>query len=162
MIDKNGVALRELFMKEFPSTEEILEKPKAIIECYKEIPCNPCETSCPFDAIEIGEDINKRPEIDFEKCTGCGICAYSCPGLAISIRELDKETKKAQLKFPYEFTPRPKEGHYVNVVDRSGEFLSEAKVIKVIDRPRQNKTALVHVEVDEQYLYDAATIEVIR
>ena len=84
MIEKTGVAPLELIKSKFP-TMEVLLKPKAIIECYQQIPCNPCETSCPTHAITIGEDINQIPIIDFDKCTGCSICARVCPGLAISI-----------------------------------------------------------------------------
>ncbi len=160
MIEKNGIAAFELYKQEFPESETTLLKPKAIIECYKEIPCNPCETSCPFDAIKIGEDINVRPQIDFDKCTGCGICAYSCPGLAISIRTLKKDSKKAEMKFPYEFSKRPDINQMINIVNRAGKVITQGRVINVIDKPRQNKTALIHVEMDEAYLYDAATVEV--
>ena len=44
--------------------------------------------SCPFDAIDIGENINKQPVLDVDKCTGCAICVTSCPGLAISVAQL--------------------------------------------------------------------------
>ena len=158
MIEKTGVAPKDLFMKEFPENLEVLNDPKAIIECYKEIPCNPCETSCPFDAIKIGEDINKRPMIDFDKCTGCGICVYNCPGLAISVRHLKGD--KAVLKVPYEFVPRPVKGAVVNVVDRAGEVITTGMITRVKDGKNQKQTALLHIEIDRDYIYDAITIEV--
>jgi len=159
MIEKNGVATAAMSRKEFPEEEKMLERPKAIIECYKEIPCNPCETSCPFDAITIGADINVRPQIDFEACTGCAICVYNCPGLAITVRQ--KIADKAILKIPYEFLPRPKKDGRVNVVNRAGEVITEGKVLKVLDNMKTNKTALIHVEIDADHLYDAMTIEVL-
>ncbi len=158
MIEKTGVAPKDLFMQEFPADSDVLNDPKAIIECYKEIPCNPCETSCPFDAIHIGEDINKRPQIDFNACTGCGICVYNCPGLAISVRHLKGD--KAVLKIPFEFTPRPAKDSMVNVVDRGGVVITTGKVIKVQDGKNQKQTALLHIEIDRDYIYDAITIEV--
>jgi hypothetical protein len=51
MIDKTGVAKYEEYIKKFPKDDAVFNTPKAIIECYKEIPCNPCETGCPFSAI---------------------------------------------------------------------------------------------------------------
>lgn len=36
-----------------------------------------CEAACPFDAIHIGK--NGLPEVDTEKCTGCGVCVAQCP-----------------------------------------------------------------------------------
>ncbi|MFW6285298.1 MAG: 4Fe-4S binding protein [Bacillota bacterium] len=158
MIEKTGAARYEDYIKEFPE-DTVLYKPKAIIECYKAIPCNPCETSCPFDAITVGADINARPVIDYDLCTGCGICASKCPGLAISIRELDG--KNALLTFPYEFLPRPKTAETVNVVDREGMVITKGKVVRVLDRKPQNKTALITVEVKREHLHAAAAIEVV-
>lgn len=36
-----------------------------------------CVRSCPFGAITIGA--NRMPEIDYEKCRGCGVCVVQCP-----------------------------------------------------------------------------------
>lgn len=36
-----------------------------------------CVRSCPFDAMEMGE--NGLPQIDLDKCTRCGICITTCP-----------------------------------------------------------------------------------
>ena len=36
-----------------------------------------CEKACPFDAIHVGK--NGFAEVDYEKCTGCGLCAAECP-----------------------------------------------------------------------------------
>ena len=160
MLEKDGSAEKALYKKEFPKDETILSRPKAIIECYKPIPCNPCETSCPVDAIHIGEDINARPVIDFDRCTGCGICATICPGLAITIRKTADE--KATMKFPYEFLPRPTKGMTVTLVNRSGDPVGSGRVLGVLDGKRQNKTALVHVEMARTLLYDAISIEVLR
>jgi Pyruvate/2-oxoacid:ferredoxin oxidoreductase delta subunit len=104
MLNRDGVATKEQILSRFPSNE-VLVKAKAITECYEEIPCNPCATSCPFDAIHIGEDINTKPVVDFDLCTGCGICVYSCPGLAIVTVQIVND--KARFKLPYEFRPLP-------------------------------------------------------
>ncbi len=159
MIEKDGVAPLEMVAKEFPSDPDILYKPKAIIECYKEIPCNPCETSCPFDAITIGEDINKRPHIDFDKCTGCAVCVYNCPGLAITVRQINDEG--ALLKIPYEFLPLPQKGDSVNVINREGRVIGQGVVKRVQNTMRQDHTPLIHVETRKEHIMDAMTIEVI-
>ncbi len=157
MIEKTGVPSEAQIKSCFP--EKItLKKPKAIIECYKEIPCNPCDTSCPFDAITVPEDINVRPSIDFDKCTGCGICVYNCPGLAISVMQL--KDGKVSMKIPYEFTPLPSQGETVNVMNRAGEVITPGTITKVQRTDKMNKTALLHVEIPDAYLYDAITIEV--
>ncbi len=36
-----------------------------------------CEKICPFNAIHVKE--NGLPEVDEEKCTGCGLCVSACP-----------------------------------------------------------------------------------
>ncbi len=155
MLNKDGVASKELVLSRFPE-ESVLEKPKAIIECYENIACNPCSTSCPFDAIHIGEDINTIPVVDFNKCTGCGICVYSCPGLAIIVSRILKE--KALFKIAYEFLPEPVEGEVWHAINRSGEVIGDALIEKVEKRPRQDKTQLVSVSVEKSLLYDFVTI----
>jgi MinD superfamily P-loop ATPase len=157
MIEKTGIPTLDMVKKEFPELS-VLVKAKAIIECYKEIPCNPCSTVCPFDAIFIPEDINVRPLIDFNACTGCGICVYNCPGLAITVRQL--KDGMALLKVPYEFTPLPKEGIKVPVMNREGKVITEGLIKRVTLKPNQNKTALIHLEIPEAFVYDAMTIEV--
>ncbi len=42
-----------------------------------------CVKSCPFGAIEMGED--KLPKIDWEQCRGCGVCVGACPRKIISL-----------------------------------------------------------------------------
>ena len=67
----------------YPSEERMRKGPVAVCECLQRIPCNPCESSCPFHAITIGEDISNLPELDADKCVGCGSCITHCSGLAL-------------------------------------------------------------------------------
>ena len=46
MFEKTGIPSMEMIMEKFPSIERINKGAVAVIECYKEIPCNPCETAC--------------------------------------------------------------------------------------------------------------------
>jgi Fe-S-cluster-containing hydrogenase component 2 len=155
VLEKVGVATKEQVHSRFPKSE-ILVKPKAIVECYENIPCNPCSTSCPFEAISIGEDINNTPKVNFDLCTGCGICVTSCPGLAIMVCEL--KDNKVRYKISYEFLPYPKEGEIWNAVNRKGEVIGDAFIEKFTLSKRQDRTALVQVLVDDNYLYDFVTI----
>jgi Fe-S-cluster-containing hydrogenase component 2 len=155
MLNKNGVPSLELIQSRFPSRDQ-LNRPKAITECYEEIPCNPCSTSCPFDAITVGEDINTPPKVDFAKCTGCGICVYNCPGLAIFT--VQEKADHLIYKIPYEFVPYPKAGEIVDAINRNGDIIGEAEIIKTIISEKQDKTALLHVKVDQKHLYEFITI----
>ena len=155
MLDKNGVASLELVQSRFPD-KELLDRPKAITECYEAIPCNPCSTSCPFDAISIGDDINTPPVVDFDKCTGCGICVYNSPGLAIFTVQLKADF--ALYKIPYEFVPLPQKGDILDGVNRNGDIICECVVEQVVLREKQDKTALLHVKVPKDYLYEFITV----
>ncbi len=155
MLKTTGVADKELVLTRFPSNETLV-KPKAITECYEAIPCNPCSTSCPFDAIYIGEDINTPPQVDFEKCTGCGICVYNCPGLAIfTVQTIEDQ---ARFKIPYELLPYPQVGETWHGVNRAGEIVCDGFIEKVSLSDRQDKTALIQVLIPLQYLHDFVTI----
>jgi Fe-S-cluster-containing hydrogenase component 2 len=155
MLNKTGVPTIEQIESKFP-TRQVLIKPKAIIECYEDIPCNPCETSCPFDAIDIGDNINLKPELDLDKCTGCAVCVPSCPGLAIIIAQVKED--EAIFKIPYEFLPKPEKNQVWHGVNRKGEIICDAKILSVLENKKQDHTTLVTVSVPESYLYDFVTI----
>ena len=155
MIESTGIPSKEKVLSKFPK-ESILTKPKAIIECYHEIPCNPCATSCPFDAITIGENINNIPRIDYEKCTGCGVCVFSCPGLAIMVSQIKED--KAIFKIPYEQLPLPKENEIWDGINRFGKTICKAKIIKILNNKATDRTAVITVSVPIKHLYEFITI----
>ncbi|QMS85498.1 4Fe-4S binding protein [Candidatus Xianfuyuplasma coldseepsis] len=155
MLNKNGVPSKDLILSRFPDND-ILVKPKAITECYEEIPCNPCSTSCPFHAITVGDDINTPPQVDFELCTGCGICVYNCPGLAIFTVQIKGDY--AIYKIPYEFVPRPQKGDIMDAVNRNGDVIGQCLIEKVTFGAKQDKTALLQVQVPVTLLHEFITV----
>ncbi len=120
----------------------------ARINCLQPIPCNPCETSCPFGAIYIGEDITNRPILDINKCKGCGICVAACPGIAITMAMITGEEQDF-VAIPYEYDPLPLVGDKVVVVDTNGEELGEGLVEKLRRPDKNDPTTLVYVAVDK-------------
>lgn len=158
MFEKTGIPSKEMVKEIFPPIERINKGPVAVIECYKEIPCNPCETSCKYDAIRIGEDINHRPEVIRENCIGCSICLSKCPGLAIMIVDGSKSEETVQIRIPFEFHPLPKEGDTVQALDREGKVLTNVKVVKVLNPKSFDRTPLVTFEIDREYMYDVRNI----
>jgi Pyruvate/2-oxoacid:ferredoxin oxidoreductase delta subunit len=61
-----------------------------ISEC---IFCKQCTKLCPMYAIELAnEDIdNKKIVIDYQRCIGCGVCAFNCPKGALTMVKKFKE-----------------------------------------------------------------------
>lgn len=157
MLNKTGIPEKELVLSRFPNQKALL-KPKAILECYEDIPCNPCSTSCPFDAIEIGDNINVQPHLLVDVCTGCGVCVPSCPGLAIIIAQI--RGKDAVFKIPYEFLPMPIKDEIWNGVNRSGEVICDALIEHVAINKKQDHTAVVTVSVPVEFLHDFVTIRI--
>lgn len=141
-----------------PSQERLEKGPVAYIECVQEIPCNPCEKACPFGAITVGESITNLPQLEEDKCTGCGICIASCPGLAIFRVHLNYSESTSLVEFPYEYLPLPEEGEKVACGNRGGEFVSLGKVIKVKNSKANDGTAVVTVEIPKAHCLEVRTI----
>lgn len=119
----------------------------ADIYCIEPIPCNPCETSCPFGAIQVGEDITNLPVIDVDLCRGCGICLAVCPGLAIRLLQEEYGDGTSLVAFPYEYEPLPEKGQTVQVVNMQGKELGDGTVTKLQKPLKDDPTRIVYVEV---------------
>lgn len=133
----------------YPSKDRMARGIVAVIECEQEIPCNPCETSCPQKAISVGDMITNLPVLDEDKCIGCGLCVAKCPGQAIFMLDMSA-SDKAIVGFPYEYLPLPQQGQEVDVVDRNGKILGKGKINKAQNSEALDKTCIVYVEVPKE------------
>lgn len=61
------------------------------------IGCGICAKNCPFEAIEM---VNDLPVINYEKCKQCNICVNKCPTKAIKGRVIAKKAAPAQKTAP--------------------------------------------------------------
>ncbi len=133
----------------WPSEKKLNQGPVVVIECLEEIPCNPCETICKKGAIEIGCNITNLPKIS-DECNGCGKCIAYCPGQAIFIVDKTYSNKEASISIPYELLPFPKKGDIVMALDREGKDICKAKVIRVNNNQKNNKTNVVTISVPKK------------
>ena len=140
--------------------QDLWDKKKAglvVVECPQRIPCNPCATSCPVGAILPFEDINDTPRIDYQKCTGCGICVAVCPGLACFVVDLAYSEDRALYKLPYEMLPLPSKGDTVICLGRQGEELARGTVEAIIE-PKRDRTYVIHVSAPKEFANDIRAI----
>lgn len=114
-----------------PSPERRARGPVAIFECFQPIPCDPCHTACPVGAVKEFDSINDLPVVDYNKCTGCGLCVAACPGLAIVIVDERYSDTESLIKLPYEFLPVPRKGDVVTTLDRNGRLVGKGRVAHV-------------------------------
>ncbi|MGE5653778.1 MAG: 4Fe-4S dicluster domain-containing protein [Bacillota bacterium] len=150
MLNKTGVPTSEDLVKVTPSAERLSRGPVAVIECFQQIPCNPCATSCPRGAISSFNDINDLPEIDHDRCNGCAICVANCPGLAIFVVDESYTDTTAVVKIPYEFLPVPEAGQAVTALDREGHAVGTAIVVRVQNSKQQDRTLVVWLEIAKE------------
>ncbi len=145
-----------------PPDERLERGPCVVVECFQRIPCNPCTRACPSGAIKIEGNINNLPEVDFDKCTGCGVCIAHCPGLCIFVVHKNYTEKTGRVMIPYEFLPVPEKGEIVDGLNRAGEKVCDAKVLRVINNPKQDKTLIIDVEVPKNLINEVRMIKVRR
>ncbi len=124
---------------------------RPVFFCSEEIPCNPCATVCPVDAIQLKSlqgTIMDLPYFAGNHCTGCGACVAICPGLAITlVRRIADD--KAQIVLPWEFNVDFDIGAEMDLVDQKGGFVERAAIIsrrKVSSRNTWLLTFNVNVE----------------
>jgi len=133
-----------------PSNERFAKGPVAIVECFQEIPCNPCVKACKRGAITMPRDINDLPVVDFDRCNGCSLCISMCPGLAIFVIDKTYSEKLALVKLPFEYVPVPQAGQFVAVHDRAGDELGCYEVVRVTPGGKMNMTYTISVAVPQE------------
>jgi Fe-S-cluster-containing hydrogenase component 2 len=158
MLKQTGVPSRAELEKIYPSAERRAQGPVAVIECFQHIPCNPCATACRQGAIRPFADINDRPLLDAERCNGCAMCVASCPGLAIFVIDETYAANEALVKIPYEFLPLPQAGERVAALNRAGEVVGMARVVRVQNPPAFDRTAVIHLAVPKELVHDVRNI----
>lgn len=158
MLEKTGIPTEEMLKKALPSDERRRRGPYAMFECFQRIPCNPCYTACKVGAVKPFNDINDLPEVDLEKCTGCGQCISACPGLAIFVIDETYSPTEALVKIPYEYLPVPEVGSQVEALNRAGEVVGKAKVVRV-QNPK-NKTMIVWLAIPKELSLEVRGIRV--
>lgn len=50
----------------------------------------PATVKYPFERLEPPKGFRGIHEVDWDKCIGCGVCAYDCPGFAIELIDTPK------------------------------------------------------------------------
>jgi len=158
MLERTGIPINDDLKKIMPDENRMAKGPVVVIECFQKIPCDPCAASCKFGAIKPFDDINDLPVIDFDKCTGCGICIGECPGLAIFVVDNTFSDEEALIKLPYEMLPIPEKGDIVHALDRAGNTLCQAKVKQVIKT--KNQTNIISIIVPKELSMKIRNIKV--
>ena len=156
MLATDGIPSPAEIQAASPSAERRKQGAVAIIECFQEIPCNPCAEACPRGAISIPESISAKPVFDETRCNGCGLCVTRCPGLAIFVVDDSFSPTETLIKLPYEFLPLPQPEQIVDALDRCGKEISVGRVVKV--QENGNKTALISLAVPRKLAMDVRNI----
>lgn len=160
MLINDGIPTKEDVAGIAPSERHMSKGPVAVIECFQKIPCDPCIKACPHGAISMGGDINNRPEIDLDKCIGCGLCISKCPGLAIFVVDKTYSKDLALVKFPFEYLPLPEKGQMVCGLDRSGNELGWFEVERVISGGVKNKTYTISIKVPHELVMEVRNMKI--
>jgi len=160
MLINDGIPTTENIKTITPSAERFAQGAVAIAECFQEIPCNPCVTACKRNAITMKNDVNDLPIIDVNKCNGCGLCAFRCPGLAIFVVDKTYSTSHALVKFPFEYVPVPQEGQFALGLNRSNEEMGWFEVVKVTFGGKKNLTYMISLAVPQDLAMEVRTIRI--
>ena len=150
---------KEKVLKSKPGPVLRREKPKEekgvmpIFHCVQEVPCNPCTSVCPENAIRTERDeITGLPYIvDVSLCKGCMNCVFICPGLAATLVDYRKDDEHPTISLPYEvWREKVEKGQKVPVTNVDGGILGYYAVEKVVaNQKKYPGTLLVQVKVEK-------------
>ena len=159
MLYKTGIPTAEDMKTVTPTDERFAKGPVVIVECFQEIPCNPCVDACKLGAITKPKDINDLPVVDFDKCNGCSICIKHCPGLAIFVVDKTYSETHATVRVPHEFVPVPEKGQFVCGLDRAGEERGQFEVVKVVKGSSENMTTTIWLKVPQELAMEIRAVK---
>jgi NADPH-dependent 2,4-dienoyl-CoA reductase/sulfur reductase-like enzyme/ferredoxin len=132
----------------FPIAEkEISEDYLPLFHCNQEIPCNPCTSVCPSDAIKLNDELGNIMDLpEFNgKCTKCGQCVAVCPGLAVTLaKKLYGDF--AEVVLPHEFKPEFHANDFIPLTDINGNYLEKGEVMS-INFNKRYKTYIISFKV---------------
>jgi len=123
-----------------------------VFHCSQRVPCNPCTSVCPVDALKTEQDsITGLPYMaNLDKCIGCLSCVGICPGLAISVVDYRKDPEMPTVSMAYEVRKDLVEkGQVVTVTDEDGAIMGKYPVERVIENPKFPRTLLVQIKIEK-------------
>ena len=161
MLINDGIPTKEDINKVTPSDKRFAQGPVAIVECFQEIPCDPCIKACKRGAITMPQDINSLPIVDADLCNGCSLCISFCPGLAIFVVDKTYSEEHALVKLPFEYVPVPQKGQHVTGLSRAGDQLGDFEVIKVTSGGKKNMTYTISLAVPQEMAMEVRDIQVV-
>jgi len=135
-----GIPSREQIESRVPPKERREKGPFVVIECFQEIPCDPCYHSCRF---------------------GGGICVGSCPGLAIFVVDETFSETECLIALPYEFIPLPAKGGEVLLLNRAGEEVGKGKVHIVVPGKKPAGTSVIWVRAPKELSMEVRNVKVL-
>jgi len=141
--------LQELSL--LPPPARLESGPCVIVECVEKIPCDPCASACPRQAIKIEGGINEIPKVDFSLCSGCLLCIPKCPGLCIFVVHKNYTERHSLVSLPYEFNIKFKEGDEVWALDRKGKKVARGVIERIITKEAFDHCAIVQIKVPKRY-----------
>jgi len=160
MLEKTGVPTPEQIEAARPPQERREKGPVVAVECFQEIPCDPCHTACNRGGFLPFEDINDLPRLDYENCNGCGLCIGACPGLAVFVIDETYSENEALVMIPWEFLPVPEKGSTVQGLNREGEAVAPVTVKKVTSSVKKNGASILTLVVPKELAYEIRSIRV--
>jgi ferredoxin len=114
-----------------------------------------------FGSVGPEDEIFGLPEVIKDECTGCNLCVAVCPGLAITLADIRKEGPDGLVTVPFELLElKVKVGDEVEAVDMDGEFVTKAKVEKIIKRKAYDRTILVTLKVPKDKAINVAGLKI--
>lgn len=139
-------------------TQTLRPKGVASIECLESIECNLCEKACPEGAISLASGRKGKESIlKQDLCTSCGLCLVACPSRTPVLIE-ERESSQALLVLSAPAHHDWVEKQWVTLLNRRGDSLGTARLVRVLEEPSTSTAKLLEIEVPSHLIWEARSV----
>lgn len=145
-------------LSRFPSPARLLRGRAAVTACPGQDKCGMCEAACGFGAIKKP---GRVPEIDHEKCVGCGACVKACPRMNMRLADGSKGEDICEVTVKCPAADLPETDAPVLLFGAGGAVIGRGRAVQAYPLP-DGRHGLIRFRADRALIASAVRAAAVK